>query len=115
MVGTQPATWRIVYRRAVAGKRVYGIKERDYLMFPDDLKNLNHDYVAVLECKEFDGGPWFFVAYVMVKDFANETFVLVDDKGEKFVNISLTKTFMKEFFKTKPSYNALKGINLSVF
>ena len=78
--------------------------------FPDDLKNLRPDYVAVLECKESTDSSWYFVAYVIVCGMASETFVLIDDKGEKFVNTTFTKNFMKEFFKTKPSFNSLKNI-----
>ncbi len=108
MIGTQPATWRIVYKRSITGKLLIGFKEKDYLNFLDDIQNLYESYVAVLECKELQGSPWEFVAYVLVKNFVKGEIVLIDGYGEKFVTTTFTKDALKELLMTKPTYNDLK-------
>ncbi len=110
MIGTVPATWRIVYKRAIAGNRLYGVKQREYLQFLDDIKNLQSDYVAVLECKEFEGSPWTFVAYLIVNDTICKSLVLIDEKGEKFIRTNIIARHLKDFLKEKPTFHNLKNL-----
>jgi len=110
MIGTQSATWRIMYKRAISGKRVYGVKEREYLFFLDDVKNLYPSYVAVLECKELEGSPWNFVAYLVVKNFDEKEIILIDGDGERFTPKVFTKDELKDLLLKKPTYNYLKKL-----
>ncbi len=110
MIGTVPATWRIVYKRAISGKRLYGVREREYLQFLDDIKNLQSDYVAVLECKELEGSPWNFVAYLIVNDFTSKSLVLIDGKGEKLIRTNFTADYLKDVLKEKPSFHYIKSL-----
>lgn len=110
MIGTKPAIWRIVYKRSISGKCVYGVKEKQYLQFLDDFKNLSENYVAVLECKELEAGPWNFAAYVIVTDFKMKQLILIDNKGEKLLKIIFTTEDLKDLLTSRPSFNYLKEL-----
>ena len=110
MIGTQPATWRIMYKRAISGKRVFGAREREYLRFLDDIQNLYPSYVAVLECKELEGSPWTFVAYLLVTDFDKKEIILMNSYGERVTPKVFTKDTLRALLLEKPSYYKLKRV-----
>ena len=100
------ATWRIAYRRSMSDKKARGTKKKDYFKFVDDVDWLADDYYALLEFK-IDGDDTWFIAGQVHPLLGGEHFTIVDENGQKLVNTTFTKRFMKEYFKNNPSYNEL--------